>query len=204
MKEAADREDCISDQISVQLLYHLTDSAVKLVITDEAGIELSRKVASKLKLPQSHVVNLSMGRLGGNTSVWDPCRPDKKAVARVLKGDEVHETAFRCYSSGTTGRHKGVNSSNYNAYHLTHQYGVSFASDTDRFLRESSNIESKRWVTLGLFRISPTDSVSLIHSRVQSQVDRTRLPTLLSHVWRHVLSDSLPPQHQASHCHDQV
>lgn len=94
-----------------ELTYQLKDSGAKIIISHWSAIETVRKAANDLGIPSSHVLILgSQHDPSGALRHWTSIKaPTSSHVTSTLpKINPASTLAFLVYSSGTTGRPKGV------------------------------------------------------------------------------------------------
>lgn len=92
-----------------ELLHQLTACKAKVIVCHESNLKIALAAAGKVGIPKENVL------LFGNTAV-DGVQPfetvlfkDRKAVPKVLTYEEANDKiAYLCFSSGTTGKSKGV------------------------------------------------------------------------------------------------
>lgn len=106
------------------LKHHVKDSGAKACIFGEAGHDMATKVLDELNFPASHRFALSKKDLKGVKSIFSLIGSQKHTPRRLTE-EETHKTAFMCYSSGTTGKPKGVKTSHSNLWHTAHQVQAS-------------------------------------------------------------------------------
>jgi acyl-CoA synthetase (AMP-forming)/AMP-acid ligase II len=99
-----------------ELSHQLHDSGAKAVVTHYSNIEAVRKACSAVGIPEDHIIILGnrkdpTGRFKHWTNVRNLANT-ARFVARKI--DPRKDAAFLVYSSGTTGKPKGVKLSHYN------------------------------------------------------------------------------------------
>ncbi|KAK1925864.1 AMP binding protein [Papiliotrema laurentii] len=103
-----------------EVLYQLMDSGAKAIMVQPDLVPVLEKALAlappEYTLPESRILLLCQydDKPAGTPykclqEIWD-----KQRVPRQLQGMEEKETAYLCYSSGTTGRAKGVETSHHN------------------------------------------------------------------------------------------
>lgn len=99
-----------------ELVYQLKDSGARVLVTHVSVLDNARKACAEVGIPESHILLLGKDR--------DPGRKFKHwTLVRNLEGTARYRTpkiapktdlAFLVYSSGTTGRPKGVRLTHHN------------------------------------------------------------------------------------------
>lgn len=99
-----------------ELAYQLKDSGATILVTHMSAIDTARKACKEVGIPESNIILLGKDR--------DPSRRFKHwTVVRTLSGTDrfrspriapKDDLAFLVYSSGTTGRPKGVRLTHHN------------------------------------------------------------------------------------------
>ncbi|KAJ7099957.1 AMP binding protein [Mycena belliarum] len=114
-----------------ELAYQYTDSTAKLVLTAEEGIPVVRAMFADLGFSKAegdrHIVVLGkdLQWAGGPAAAPAPEATGLVTLADLLmrgaldreemfEGEDAHETVLLCYSSGTTGKPKGVETTHQN------------------------------------------------------------------------------------------
>jgi 4-coumarate--CoA ligase len=97
-----------------ELLYQLKDSSARLVFAHPASIP----VVEEMNIPGLPIVSMDTEWLTGMEDGGVPIPLSVSSLIReaagnlllpeIFSGKDVHETVFLCYSSGTTGKPKGV------------------------------------------------------------------------------------------------
>jgi len=101
---------------TAELTQQLRDSGAKAIITHYSNIEAVRKACSAVGIPEDHIILLGNKRdPNGRFKHWTHIR-NLANTARFMarKIDPKKDAAFLVYSSGTTGKPKGVKLSHYN------------------------------------------------------------------------------------------
>ncbi|KAJ7109639.1 AMP binding protein [Mycena crocata] len=116
---------------SHELAYQYKDSGAKLVVTAEEGISTVRSMLTELGLSKAEadkriiVLGNGLEWAGGPTATPAPEAVGLLTLANLLSrgtlkeeekfdGSAAHETVYLCYSSGTTGKPKGVETTHQN------------------------------------------------------------------------------------------
>lgn len=99
-----------------ELVYQLKDSGAKVVVTHMSVLETARKACREAGIPESHIMILGSQRDASRKfKHWTLVRNlEGTARYRTPKISPKTDLAFLVYSSGTTGRPKGVRLTHYN------------------------------------------------------------------------------------------
>ncbi|KAJ7735764.1 AMP binding protein [Mycena metata] len=128
---------------SRELAHQYTDSQAKLLITTEDGIRTVREMFAELGVAKREgdkriiVVGRDLQWAGGPTippsvdaagllAMEDLLKGGKMESEERFDGDLSNETSYICYSSGTTGKPKGVETTHLNAIALLSIIGPHF------------------------------------------------------------------------------
>ncbi|KAK6992711.1 4-coumarate--CoA ligase-like 7 [Favolaschia claudopus] len=128
---------------SQELLHQYTDSGAKLVITTEDGIKTIREMFAKLGISKEEgnrriiVIGRGLQWAGGPSAKPSADAAGLLTMEALLNGGKlkeeekfdgplIHETAFICYSSGTTGKPKGVETTHHNIVSELSMFGPNF------------------------------------------------------------------------------
>ncbi|KAJ7647638.1 AMP binding protein [Roridomyces roridus] len=128
---------------SHELSYQYNDSRAKLIFTSEEGLPVARAALAESGVPNKDIDKRII--VLGNDLRWagGPSAPRSPAAAGLLKledllgkgelkeeekfeGDLAHETTYLCYSSGTTGKPKGVETTHQNVTTIMDMVGSLF------------------------------------------------------------------------------
>jgi long-subunit acyl-CoA synthetase (AMP-forming) len=177
-----------------ELLHQLTDSTASLVFVDPAlllNLQKTLALPGAPKLPKSRIVLLCP----------PSARPaefkDYKCVQEVwaepieiqhVRPGEEHNGAVLCYSSGTTGKAKGVETTHYN-----------LTSQLQALNLVIEPLEEEKDVALGVLPFAhmylfSTGIVSRRGSTAEQEQGLSRLPATDSHCWG---ADGSPPSLQS-------
>ena len=102
------------------LEYHLKDSHSKVLITDAYGLDMARKAWKAIGQPEETLFLLGKEGHGQTKSIWS-LMGKEEIQPKELSEKELDETCLMWYSSGTTGRPKGVLTSHRMLWHVAHQ-----------------------------------------------------------------------------------
>ncbi|KAJ3313983.1 hypothetical protein HDV04_001289 [Boothiomyces sp. JEL0838] len=109
-----------------EFAYQLQDSGAKFIFSHDSVLQNALEAGSQAKIPKSKVFVFGSKKVGSHLSIDDMVGlgaskvrslPVVKYTPRQLKED----TAYLCYSSGTTGRSKGVMTTHDNLVSNIHQ-----------------------------------------------------------------------------------
>ncbi|OAP59338.1 hypothetical protein AYL99_06636 [Fonsecaea erecta] len=145
-----------------ELAYQMRDSGASLLLTGPDGVDVARKAASEVGLPQDRILvfhdpdeDLSSHNLHGLVS-WTNIWASEDAVRhwswkRLTTLEEVDgKTAIINYSSGTTGLPKGVQISHYNlvsnSVQLLFKRALTGSTPRARARKERLDISGERWL----------------------------------------------------------
>lgn len=99
-----------------ELTHQLRDSAAKCIVTQYSNIKTVRQACRLVGIPEDRIIILGDQKDStGHFKHWTTVRNVSSAKRfRACKIDPENDTAFLVYSSGTTGKPKGVMLSHYN------------------------------------------------------------------------------------------
>lgn len=99
------------------------DSDAKLIITDSVLMPVVEPVIKRMGLDKSKVFLLNPSdSYQGLKSLWTLSGKETISPRRLTEAECRKTTAFRCYSSGTTGKAKGVETTHFNIGSVLRQY----------------------------------------------------------------------------------
>lgn len=102
------------------LVYHLKDSESQVLITDAYGLEVAQKAWSALGKSQSSLYLLQREASGSTESIWS-LTGKEEYEPKELSEEELDRPCLAWYSSGTSGRPKGVITTHRNVWNVAHQ-----------------------------------------------------------------------------------
>ncbi|KAF7965136.1 hypothetical protein HWV62_45418 [Athelia sp. TMB] len=101
-----------------ELTHHIRDSCARVLVVGKDMFNIALQAAEKCGIPNKDVYVLEPEDLtrGGLQfkSIWSTMGSEELEPRRLSAQEARERTAFMCYSSGTTGRAKGVESTHYN------------------------------------------------------------------------------------------
>lgn len=92
-----------------ELFHQLKASNAKVIICHESNLKIALSAADKVRIPKKNIFVFGSDSIGGVRPFETALCRDRKAVPKVLTSEEAKEkVAYLCFSSGTTGKSKGV------------------------------------------------------------------------------------------------
>lgn len=92
-----------------ELAYQLRDSTAKIVIAHYSAVDTVRAACKEVGIPTSHILILGAQHdPSGELKHWTSLKSPASATLDRIRLDAENDLAFLVYSSGTTGRPKGV------------------------------------------------------------------------------------------------
>ncbi|KZP08609.1 acetyl-CoA synthetase-like protein [Athelia psychrophila] len=97
-----------------ELTHHIRDSGAKVLVVGQGVLPIALEAAAECGIPRTDVYVLEDDYVGEQKSVWSLMGPEALEPKQLSPAEARQRTAFMCYSSGTTGRAKGVESTHFN------------------------------------------------------------------------------------------
>ncbi|KAI9272042.1 hypothetical protein EDC94DRAFT_595236 [Helicostylum pulchrum] len=124
---------------STELAYQLEKTSAKILIAHETNVEMSLKAADMVGLSRSRVFVFGKNQVQGIAPWSQIFMEERRATLITLTAQEAKEAvAYLCFSSGTTGKSKGVMTTHTNITANVLQFegleGASVNGDKDRML----------------------------------------------------------------------
>ena len=104
-----------------EVAHVLQDSNVDLLITDAVRLPLALQAAKKAGLPANRIFLLDIEDSGSQKSIWSTLTSRELEPSHLTEAQARSTTAYRCYSSGTTGLPKGVEGTHANMCAVVNQ-----------------------------------------------------------------------------------
>ncbi|KAG2235180.1 hypothetical protein BDF21DRAFT_456100 [Thamnidium elegans] len=124
---------------SSELAYQLQMTSAKILIAHETNVEIAVKAADMVGLSRSRIFVFGKNQVQGIDPWFQVFMGERRATLISLTAQEAKETVvYLCFSSGTTGKSKGVMTTHANITANILQYegseGASINGDKDRML----------------------------------------------------------------------
>ncbi|KAI9272043.1 hypothetical protein EDC94DRAFT_644776 [Helicostylum pulchrum] len=124
---------------STELAYQLEKTNAKILIVHEANVEMAVKAADMVGLSRSRVFVFGKNQVQGIAPWSQVFMGERRATLITLTAQEAKEVvAYLCFSSGTTGKSKGVMTTHANITANVLQYegseGASINGNKDRMI----------------------------------------------------------------------
>jgi acyl-CoA synthetase (AMP-forming)/AMP-acid ligase II len=129
------------------LEYHLKDSQSSVLITDAYGLDMARKAWKNIGKSDDSLFLLSKEGQCQTKSIWS-LMGKEEIQPKELSEKELDETCLMWYSSGTTGRPKGVLTSHRMLWHVAHQVQATKPIEETQGLSVALHAWPRHWLTL--------------------------------------------------------
>jgi 4-coumarate--CoA ligase len=116
-----------------ELNHVLRDSSVAAVFVDSDSERVGRQSAQESGVKPDRVIHLQKGHRNSIWDMLDACGGQQLEPPHISPQDAIRTTALRCYSSGTTGKPKGVNLTHHNCHHALYQQAI---TQTELYARD--------------------------------------------------------------------
>ncbi|KIM78767.1 hypothetical protein PILCRDRAFT_75136, partial [Piloderma croceum F 1598] len=97
-----------------ELVHHIKDSRPKVLVVGKPIIEVAKKAAIECCIAESNIYMMEDDVHEQYQSIWSLAGTEELEPRRLSPHEAKQRTAFMCYSSGTTGKAKGVETTHYN------------------------------------------------------------------------------------------
>ncbi|KNC97637.1 uncharacterized protein SPPG_07106 [Spizellomyces punctatus DAOM BR117] len=97
-----------------ELAYQLTDAGAKILITCAPLLPVATAAAAKAGIAADKIFIFGREQVQGKKTIYDIFSCEYLAPIQFTKEELLNKPAYLCYSSGTTGRSKGVETTHYN------------------------------------------------------------------------------------------
>lgn len=92
-----------------ELAYQLQQAKAKYLVTSEENLEIALNAAQQVGLPKKNMFLFGQNTINGVAPYTRAILADEECPAEEYDFEEAKSTtAYLCFSSGTTGRSKGV------------------------------------------------------------------------------------------------
>ncbi|KAI9103184.1 hypothetical protein DFS34DRAFT_646574 [Phlyctochytrium arcticum] len=97
-----------------ELAYQLNDAGAEILVTFAPLLETALAAAAKAGIGRERVFIIDQKATNGIKSITDVFSCEYLPAAKFTRDELMNKPAYLCYSSGTTGRSKGVETTHYN------------------------------------------------------------------------------------------
>ncbi|KAJ3185701.1 hypothetical protein HDU85_001055 [Gaertneriomyces sp. JEL0708] len=104
-----------------ELAYQLKDAGARILITCAPLLPIAAKAAAQAGIPPEAIFIFGRESVGGKKTIYDIFSCEYLQPVQFSQEELTTRPAYLCYSSGTTGRSKGVETTHYNMVANVHQ-----------------------------------------------------------------------------------
>jgi len=97
-----------------ELVHHINDSRPKVIVAGKSVFEMAKRAAITCGIADHNVYVMEEDGHEGYRSIWSLAGSEELEPRHLSPQEVKQRTAFMCYSSGTTGKAKGVETTHYN------------------------------------------------------------------------------------------
>ncbi|KIM78766.1 hypothetical protein PILCRDRAFT_824179 [Piloderma croceum F 1598] len=97
-----------------ELVHHIKDAGASVLIVGKPVFKMAKQAALKCGITDHNVYMIEEQDHGGHKSIWSLAGYEELEPRRLSRQEAEQQTAFMCYSSGTTGKAKGVETTHHN------------------------------------------------------------------------------------------